>query len=218
MASGGGTVSAMTQTRTTQGDTQGAAPAADVAPARAPVGADADVLAIRRVANADRAALAELYERHAPLLLGLGIKMLRDRAEAEDILHTVFVEVWQRAGDYAPGRGSVRGWLALRMRSRCLDRLRRAEVRRRDDSEDATVAAIEPDDGAAVAELAIEGRRVREALKTLPDDERAVLLLGYFKGLSSTEIGTRLGIPSGTVKSRVRRGINSLRAALGGVR
>ena len=74
------------------------------------------------VAAGDTQALATLYDSYAPLLLGLGMKILQDRAEVEDLLHDVFVEVWQKAGSYEPARGTVRTWLCLRMRSRALDR------------------------------------------------------------------------------------------------
>ena len=82
-----------------------------------------DVELAIELARGGREALAELYDRHSPAMLGLGLKLLRDRGEAEEILHDVFLEAWKRAGDYDPSRGSVRTWLMLRMRSRCLDRI-----------------------------------------------------------------------------------------------
>src|SRR5947207_7437050 len=92
---------------------------------------------ITGVANGDRRALERLYERYAPLLLGVGLKILRGgRPEAEDLLHDVFVEIWQHAGDYDRNRGSVRTWMLLRMRSRAFDRLKSAERSRTRSLED----------------------------------------------------------------------------------
>src|SRR3954468_1878594 len=87
-----------------------------------------DVTLITSVANGDRQGVEVLYERYAPLLLGVGLKILRgSRQEAEDLLHDVFFEIWQHAGDYDRNRGSVRTWMLLRMRSRAFDRLKSVE-------------------------------------------------------------------------------------------
>ncbi len=164
------------------------------------------------VARGDRAALATLYDRQAPLLLSLGTRILSrnaDSREAEDVLHDVFVEVWKHAGDFDPARASVRTWLCLRMRSRCLDRLR-ALVRRKIewlDEGGMDPAAEELSDGADLA-------RVQPALYRLSPPQREVLVLGYFHGLSTQEMADRLGIPMGTVKSRVAAGLTQLRCIL----
>jgi len=166
-----------------------------------------------RVAEGDSEALGALYDRHAPLMLGIGQRILRSRREAEDILHDVFVEVWRRAGDYDAGRGSVRAWLLLRMRSRCLDRVKSAGYSRSrplPEREDAGGAV------AAEGDRSADGRNVRAALLELPDEQRQVLLLGYFQGLSSSEIAEEMGIPTGTVKSRVAAAMAKMRAVLGG--
>lgn len=179
--------------------------------------ADADARAVGAVARGDREALGLLYDRHAPLLLALGVRIFSDRREAEDVLHDVFVEVWKRAGDYDPRRGSVKTWLALRMRSRCLDRVRSAAYSRGRPLSDA--GEVERDRATHGAPAEVEGApdrsRVRAALTGLSDEQRVVLELGYFEGLSSTEIAERLGVPVGTVKSRVRIGLGHLRRALG---
>jgi len=192
-------------------------------PRSSPAPADArdeDVGCIARAARGDREGLAALYDRHARTMLALGIRILRRRREAEDILHDVFVEAWRRAGDYDPRRGTVRTWLLLRMRSRCLDRVRSAAYSRGeslDDREEATLRRGQPgtDGGAEELEAAPDRARVRAALAALSDAHRAVLELGYFEGLSSSEIGARLQIPTGTVKSRVRAALAILRDALG---
>src|SRR3954468_21757335 len=89
-----------------------------------------DEVLVTAMAAGDRAALATLYERHAPLLLGLGLKIVRERREAEDLLHDVFLEAWRSAKDFDPKRGRVRTWLAIRMRSRALDLQKSARVSR----------------------------------------------------------------------------------------
>ena len=164
---------------------------------------------LRRLARGDEESLGALYDRHADGLLGLALKLLRERQEAEDAVHDLFVEVWQRAGEYDPRRGSVRTWIAMRLRSRCLDRLRRAKVRR-DKTPEPVVTAAPPE----AIERAVDEPRVRAALATLGEPQREVVLLSYFGGLSSAEIAERLAIPIGTVKSRLRAALATLRSTL----
>ena len=159
-----------------------------------------------------RAALAELYERHHGYLLAIGLKMLRSPAEAEDVLHNVFVEVWQRAGDYRPDKGSVRTWLAVRMRSRCLDYCRSVAYSRSDSLE----PGFEPPTHFSSTKMPalVDAQRAAVAVSELPDEQRMVMELGYFRGFSSTEIADELDIPTGTVKSRVRAAIGKLRSRM----
>lgn len=168
------------------------------------------------VIDGDRGALARLYDRYGPVLLGLARRILGDRPEAEDLVHDVFVEAWRRAEDFDPERGSVRAWLILRLRSRAIDRVK-AAPHARTTSLDAPGVG-EPDDRAGAAEdpaLAADRSAVRRALMGLPPEQRAVLWLGYFEGLSSSEIATRTGVPIGTVKSRVAAALARLRSVLG---
>lgn len=167
---------------------------------------------IVQVARGDRAALGDLYDRHVGVMAALATRILGDAREAEDLVHDVFVEAWQRAGDFDPSRGSVRTWLLVRVRSRCLDRKRSPAVRRRQamPAEDALGAATR-DHG----EASVDGKRLRGALEALSPDQRGVLVLAYFEGLSSTEIAERLDIPIGTVKSRVSAAMSKLRERLG---
>src|ERR1051325_6352773 len=102
--------------------------------AAAPPSDDAgDEVLVAAMAAGDRAALATLYERHASLLLGLALRIVRERREAEDLLHDVFLEAWRAAKDFDPKRGKVRTWLAVRMRSRALDHQKSARVSRNAD-------------------------------------------------------------------------------------
>jgi RNA polymerase sigma-70 factor (ECF subfamily) len=168
-----------------------------------------DVELVIAVAAGDREALAKLYDRHAGTMLALGVRILGQRGEAEEVLHDVFLEAWRRAGDYDPSRGAVRTWLMLRMRSRCLDLAKsagRTRARPAGDALEALAGSVDPVGGNA------DGERVRGALLDLPDEQRAILELGYFNGLSCSEIATELGIPIGTVKSRLHAALTKLRA------
>jgi RNA polymerase sigma-70 factor (ECF subfamily) len=170
-----------------------------------------DVEAIRAIAAGDRKGLAALYDRYAPILLGLAMRMIRDRREAEDLLHDVFLEVWRSARDYDLTRGRVRTWLVVRMRSRALDVLKSARVSRRSgDVEVLERMVAEPEPGASP-----DRERVRRVLTELSGEQRQVLELAYFDGLSCSEIATHLAIPIGTVKSRLAAGLSRLRQLLG---
>jgi len=168
-----------------------------------------DVELIAAAARGDRHALAELYDLHGGAMLGLGVQVLRDRGEAEELLHDVFLEAWKRAGDYDPSRGSVRAWLMLRMRSRCLDRVKSAARSRTSpvgENVERTAGATP-----ATASVAADAQRVHGALAELPEEQRRVLELGYFAGLSCSEMAERLEIPIGTVKSRLHAALAKLR-------
>ena len=171
-----------------------------------------DVEVIREAARGEVQALAALYDRYASLLLTLARRMLGDGHGAEDLVQDVFMEVWRRADAYDPARGSVRTWIMVRLRSRALDRLRSATTRREVASDDVAAqrAAPEVEDPA----LSPDRRSVRAALETLPEEQKLVLELAYFQGLSMSEIAEQIGTPIGTVKSRTAAALAKLRAAM----
>src|SRR2546426_6293662 len=174
-------------------------------------GDDADDAAlVRAMAAGDRDALAKLYDRHSSILLGLAMRIVRERREAEDLLHDVFLEAWRHAKDFDPKRGRVRTWLAIRMRSRALDLQKSARVSR--NAGDAGLEIV-PDD---TERASPDHGRVRGALGELGADQRRVLELAYFEGLSCTEIAARIAIPVGTVKSRLAAGLSRLRQLVRG--
>ncbi len=176
-----------------------------------------DEALIYAIARGDREALALLYDRQASLLLGLGARILSkaaDSREAEDVLHDVFVEVWKHAGDFDPSRASARTWLCLRMRSRCLDRVRSAKRRKAEPIEEGMTDGNQGAGAGDGLSAGLDASRVRHAMEGLPHPQREVLLLGYFQGLSSQEIADTLEIPLGTVKSRVAAALSHLRSML----
>jgi RNA polymerase sigma-70 factor (ECF subfamily) len=174
---------------------------------------ESDEALVRSVANGDTRALAALYDRHAPLMLVLARRIVLGTSEAEDIVHDVFVEAWRRAADYDETRGSVKAWLLLRTRSRSIDFRKSAAVSRTVPTGDGDwLAALA--DARAVDSEAPDRARLRQLLSKLTTDQSEVLLLGYFEGLSSSEIATRIGVPIGTVKSRVAAALSALRLAL----
>ncbi|HVY39799.1 MAG TPA: sigma-70 family RNA polymerase sigma factor [Polyangia bacterium] len=172
-----------------------------------------DPALVAAVAQGNREALGALYDLHAPLLFGLARRMLGNAAAAEDLLHDVFLEVWQHASEYSPDRGSVRSWLLVRTRSRALDRLGRG-ARESRVTQHLSLASEGEASLAPSPALSLDGARLRRLLGTLPAELVAVLDLTYFEGLSATEIAQRLGIPTGTVKSRLARALETLRCAI----
>jgi RNA polymerase sigma-70 factor (ECF subfamily) len=174
---------------------------------------------VAAIADGDKGALGKLYDRYAPLLVGLGLRILRERRETEDVLHDVFLEVWQKAADYDIRRGSVRAWLFLRMRSRCADRRKSAGYSRVESLDEGIdsgkVSEPEaPGGGGEDPYLAPDRSTLRAAIGALPAEQRSVVELGYFEGLSSSEIADRLSVPLGTVKSRVAAALAKLRMAM----
>jgi RNA polymerase sigma-70 factor (ECF subfamily) len=172
---------------------------------------DDDVDLVRSIASGDRTALAQLYDRYSPIMLALGMRIVRDRREAEDLLHDVFLEVWRSAKDYDPARGRVRTWLVIRMRSRALDVTKSARVSRRSGDSEVIDRMVSDDDMGASPDR----HRVRAALAALTPEQRQVLELGYFEGLSCSQIADRIAIPIGTVKSRLAAALTQMRQTLG---
>jgi RNA polymerase sigma-70 factor (ECF subfamily) len=180
----------------------------------------ADVELLRRIAGGDVRAVAELYDRHARMLMALALRIVRDHSEAEDVVHDAFVIVGERARQYVPERGAVGAWMVTLVRNLSIDRTRRRD-RREAIARD--VLVHEPEPAAAAARLdpeaqasgAADRERVRRALATLPDVQRATLETAFYEGLTYAEIAEREGVPLGTIKSRAARGLAALRDALG---
>ena len=173
--------------------------------------ASAGIDLIRRMAGGDREALAAFYDGYSPLAWGVLRRMLPPE-EAAEVLQDVFWALWRGAADYDPSRGTPEAWVTVRARSRGIDRLR--SLRRRDEM---FVAGDDPGrDPRAGFDTLVEDRdTLRGALGALPPEQRDVIRLAYFGGLTQSEIATRLGQPLGTVKTRMRLGMERLRGLVG---
>jgi RNA polymerase sigma-70 factor (ECF subfamily) len=176
---------------------------------------DVSVRLIGEIARGDRDAFARFYDLHAALVHTFALRILRERGEAEEVVQDVFLQVWRQAESYSTERGTPEAWLITLARSRGIDKLR--SRRRRDEM---VRPAENPDRlrELAVAESAAGPAEARAtlggALADLPAAQRSVLELAYFDGLTQSEIAARLGEPLGTVKTRMRSGLERLRGAL----
>ena len=168
---------------------------------------DAELVARAAAGKAD--CMGELFDRHAGRMKSLALRIVRNPEEAEDVVQEVFVQAWRQAGRFDATRGNVLAWLSIMARSRSLDRWRRRTTRRETAVTDAhEIQAPSTAVGDPLAWAA------RGALSDLPADQRGPLELAYWEGLSQSEIAARLGLPLGTIKTRMRIGLKRLREAL----
>lgn len=185
-----------------------------------------DAALVGRMAAGDESALGALYDRFGTIVYSLAIAMLREPADAEEVVSDTFAQLWRSAKTFDATRGAVQAWIVTVARSRALDRLRSrkraaAASSRLESahSEDTTRflsdAAPRPDDVSEAVDLR---ERVKLSLADLPHPQREVLELAYFHGLSQTEIADRLGEPLGTVKTRARSAMSKLRESLSELR
>jgi RNA polymerase sigma-70 factor (ECF subfamily) len=173
-----------------------------------------DAPVVEAVRRGDPRALEDLYRRHAPRIYALLMRMLRESADAEEILQETFVAAWRRAGEYAPSRGSVEAWLITLARSRAIDRIRSRGARLRLVKQSEQLA---PADAPGEEPPDVHARtRLRKALGALPPEQRRAIELAYWEGLSQSEISLHTGDPLGTVKTRVRLGLQRLAELLAG--
>jgi RNA polymerase sigma-70 factor, ECF subfamily len=175
-----------------------------------------DLALLRQVMDAQPDALGALYNRYAPTLLALGVRILGSRADAEEVLQEVFLHVWNHAGRYDAARSSVSTWLILIARSRSIDRLRTRKVIERTHE---TAGMDAPHDHASpegVETVLIRERRerVRKEMEELPTEQRQVLEMAFYEGLSQSEIAAKADLPLGTVKTRTLLAMKKLRGAL----
>jgi RNA polymerase sigma-70 factor (ECF subfamily) len=185
------------------------------------LGPDDDVTVMAAMAAGDSSALATLYDRHASLVFGLCMRILRDRGEAEEALGDIFLELWKKPDRYDASRGGVVGYLLNLTRSRALDRLRARQRHTRFTVEDrdGTDADARPDTGGAADPLrqALHGetrQQVQRALEQLAPAQRRALELAFYDGLSHSEVAEALGEPLGTIKTRIRQGMLHLKESL----
>ena len=159
-------------------------------------------------------ALAEAYRRHAGAVMALASRVLASRNLAEEVVQEVFLRLWNDADRFDPERGSLRSWLLAQAHGRAVDLLRSESARKgREEREVRGRAASGYDLEHEVFDLAV-AEQVRDALSSLPVDERRAIELAYFGGLTYREVAVRLDQPEGTVKSRIRAGLKRLRTGL----
>ncbi len=164
--------------------------------------------------------LAELYDGFAGAMFSLALEILSDRWEAEEVVQDVFAYLWKKPEAYSPLKGKFSSWLLVITRNRCIDRLR---SRKRKVVQDEPIEMLSnrqdhgSTDGAEEASRSDERAQVRAAFNQLPEEQSVVLKLSYFKGLNHQEISDSLDLSLGTVKSRIRLGMEKLRRSLSGL-
>jgi RNA polymerase sigma factor (sigma-70 family) len=163
-------------------------------------------------ARSQQGALAELYDRYGRPAYGLALRVLRDEALAEDAVQEAFLAIWRTASRFVPERGKASTWILTLVHRRAVDLVRREQRRRADPLE----SASDPSGRASDEEVELRSRRriVQAALRQLPDDQREALELAYYGGFTQSELAERLGVPLGTIKSRMFTGLRRLRDLL----
>lgn len=179
-----------------------------------------DAALLARVANGDRAALGELYDRFSRPLYSMALRIVPDAADAQDIVHDAFVAVWDKAATFDSHRGTAFSWLVTLVRNRAIDKVR--SRRRRNELLSASAPADLGYGESAThrsaddhADWGDEARAVRAAMANLPSEQQKALELAFFGGLTQEEIARSLGEPLGTVKARIRRALLKLRDTIG---
>ncbi len=177
-----------------------------------------DAALLARIRRREAAAIGILYDRYSRLVYSLALRIVGDSAAAEEITLDVFVRIWEHADSYQAERGAVRTWLTGIARNRSIDTLRRRGARPDTRSLPLEAAEVRGADNSRHPEQAVEGsllkERIRAALAELPPEQQRALFLAYFRGLTQREIAEALGDPLGTVKTRIRLGMEKLRRLL----
>lgn len=179
-------------------------------------GADLAADLVVRVAGGDQQAFAELYDLLSARVFGLILRVLVNRSQSEEVLQEVFLEIWQSAARFAPNRGQGRTWILTIAHRRAVDRVRASQSSTdRDLRAGIRDIGVAHDSVAEQVELSMAGERVVAALNTLPEPQREALIMSYYGGYSQSEIAVLVGVPLGTVKTRMRDGLSRLRKEMG---
>ena len=169
-----------------------------------------DELLLTRAKGGDKQAMTDLFDRYSGMVYSVALRVLNDPGQAEDVMQEIFFQVWRNPHAFVAGRGSLGAWLAVMARNRAIDSLRR---RRPTDSVDDVVLASSSDLGSELERNQMM-EKVREILKGLPLEQQKSVELAFFEGLTHSEIATRTGDPLGTVKTRIRSALMTLRKAM----
>lgn len=162
---------------------------------------------LEKTVAGDADAFSRLYDRHAAKVMRVIFTILQDRQEAEDLVHDLFIEAWDKADRYSPERGSVLSWLMVRARSRAIDRKRKL---RANGQHIEPGISIDDCDALVPIDRTLDAMAVRRALKQLTQLQYQVILQSYFQGLTYQQIADNNGVPMGTVKSRLAAAVNKL--------
>ena len=174
---------------------------------------DAELLAL--VVKRDPDALAKLYDQYGGMAFGLSLRMIGDPGAAEEVVQEAFFNVWRNAPSYNLERGSVRNWILSIVHNQTIDRVRRLRSKQRLDTQmELAEDALQRPDVWGEVSAALDRQRISQALGSLPREQRATIELAYFGGYSHSEIANLLRVPLGTVKGRLRLGMDKLRVAL----
>jgi len=169
-----------------------------------------DVSLVTAIRSADQGAMAALYDRYSSIVYAVALRVLQDTGAAEDVLQDILMQLWRNPGLFDASRGNMAAWLAVITRHRAIDALRR----RRPENDIADVVVSVETDFAGDADRSRAMDRVRGALQTMPTPQRSALEMAYFEGLTHNEIAEKTGEPLGTIKTRIRTGLLSLRKVL----
>ena len=164
---------------------------------------------ISAIRAGDEQAMEEIYERYSPVVYSVALRVLGDTAAAEDILQEVFMQLWRNSAVFDANRGSLPAWLAVIARNRAIDVLRK----RKAETDVAEVIVFVEQDLASHTEWSRALEKIRGALGSMPEPQRTALEMAFFEGLTHTEIAEKTGEPLGTVKTRIRAGLLTLRKA-----
>jgi RNA polymerase sigma-70 factor (ECF subfamily) len=174
-----------------------------------PASVTTDNLLLERVRQGDQAAMAEVFDRYGRAVYSVALRVLKDPGHAEDVMQEIFFQIWRNSDSFVQGRGSLGAWLVVVARNRSIDLLRRRKPT--DSVEDVVLSS--PCDLASEAEHNMMMEKVQKVLKDLPAEQQRSMELAFFEGLSHSEIAERTGDPLGTVKTRIRLALVTLRKA-----
>lgn len=169
-----------------------------------------DELLLNRVKGNDQQAMTDLFDRYGSMVYSVALRVLNDPGQAEDVMQEIFFQIWRNPDSFVQGRGSMGAWLAVMARNRAIDALRR---RKPTESVDDVVLAS-PTNLASEIERNSLMEKVRQVMKDLPSEQQNSVKLAFFEGLTHSEIAARTGDPLGTVKTRIRSALMSLRKAI----
>lgn len=170
-----------------------------------------DASLINRVLGSDQAAMAEIFDRYGSLVYSIALRILKDPGQAEDVLQEILLQVWRNPARFANGRGSLPAWLAVVARNRSIDLLRK----RRPIEPMGDLVVASPENLASEIERNSMVEKVRNAMKDLPTAQQRLIELAFFEGMTHSEIAARTGEPLGTVKTRIRTALATLRKGIG---